>query len=189
MAKRPQFNLPSTKTDSAAPKSEWVYRSDDATPAAAATLAAAVAAAPVAATHADLIVDKYATYAAAAAIIPLPLFDMVAIGSVQLKMVAALAEHFNVPFNDDLGKSVIAALLGSVTATRLGSGVAGSLLKTIPVIGAIGGALAVPAVSYGVTYAIGRVFNMHFESGGTLLTIDPAAMRERFQGELAKATA
>ena len=187
MAKRPPFNLPSTKTDTpAAAKSEWVYRSDEKSAAAEPAAAAVVEATP---SHADLIVDQYATYAAGAAIIPLPVFDMVAIGSLQLKMVAALAKQFNVPFNDDLGKSVIAALLGSVTATRLGSGVAGSLLKTIPVIGAIAGALAVPAVAYGVTYAIGRVFVMHFESGGTLLTIDANATRERFQSELAKATA
>ena len=44
-------------------------------------------------------------------------------------------------------------------------------------------------MAYGVTYGLGRVFMMHFEAGGTLLTIDAAAMRDRVQGEAAKATA
>ena len=190
MAKRPKFDLPSTKTDAPATKSEWVYRSDDKT-AGAEPPPPAAAAEPVVTstpTDAEAIVKSYATYAAGAGLIPVPMVDMLAIASVQLKMLAALAERYNVPFHRDLGKSVIASLMGSGVSARLGSGLAGSVMKAIPGIGAIGGALAMPATAYGVTYAIGRVFVMHFESGGTLLTVDVSKMRDRFRGELSKAT-
>ena len=34
------------------------------------------------------------------------------------------------------------------------------------------------------TYALGKVFTQHFESGGTLLDFDPDKMREYYQGQL-----
>jgi hypothetical protein len=34
------------------------------------------------------------------------------------------------------------------------------------------------------TYAVGRVFIQHFESGGTLLTFDPAKVRDYYTHQL-----
>lgn len=191
MAKRPKFDLPSTKPGATGAKSEWVYRSEDPpAPVEPPTPAIELVAEPAAAAvDAAAMIRSYASYAAGAGLIPVPMVDMLAIGSVQLKMLAALAERYQVPFNHDLGKSVIAALVGSTVSSRLGSGLARSLMKAIPGIGTLGGALVTPVMAYGVTYGLGRVFMMHFEAGGTLLTIDAAAMRDRVQGEAANATA
>ena len=185
MAKRPKFDLPSTKADAPAAKSEWVYRSD--APVAVVEPQAVTPATDTAPLSGDAIVSSYASYAAGAGLIPLPVVDLLTIGSLQLKMLAALAECYQVPFNRDLGKSVLASLLGTVT-TRVGSGLVRSVLKTIPGIGSLVGALAMPAMAYGVTYAVGRVFVKHFESGGTLVSFDAAAAGEHFTSELSKAT-
>jgi hypothetical protein len=42
------------------------------------------------------------------------------------------------------------------------------------------GFVVTPVLAYAMTKAVGGVFIMHFESGGTLLTFDPKAFREYF---------
>ena len=68
----------------------------------------------------------------------------------------------------------------------IGKALAFSTLRFIPVIGPVIAATSLPAVSAAVTYAIGKVFISHFETGGTLLDFDPVAVREYFRAEFAK---
>ena len=39
------------------------------------------------------------------------------------------------------------------------------------------------AVTFGSTYAVGKVFQTHFASGGTLLNFDPVKARELYKTE------
>ena len=84
-------------------------------------------------------------------------------------------------FSDNMGKSVLASLVGAVipasTATTTAMGV-GSLIKGLPGIGTLVGALTMPVFSAGATYIIGKVFIQHFASGGTLLDFNPPDYRE-----------
>jgi hypothetical protein len=43
-----------------------------------------------------------------------------------------------------------------------------------------------PVLSAGATYAIGRTFMQHFESGGTLLDFNPPDYREFFKAQKEK---
>jgi uncharacterized protein (DUF697 family) len=54
----------------------------------------------------------------------------------------------------------------------------GSLVKGLPGLGTIVGALTMPVVSAGATWVIGKVFIKHFASGGTLLDFNPPDYRE-----------
>lgn len=137
--------------------------------------------------QAQQLVKTYSTWTAGAGLIPLPALDVVAIGGLQLKMISDLAEHYELPFRKDRGKALIAALLGGAMSTRLTYGAGGSLLKAIPIVGQFGGLLAMPTFAAATTYAIGQVFVQHFESGGTFLDFDPAAVREHYQREFDKA--
>ena len=38
-----------------------------------------------------------------------------------------------------------------------------------------------PVINGATTYAVGKVFTQHFESGGTFLTFDAAKVREYFE--------
>lgn len=50
----------------------------------------------------------------------------------------------------------------------------------IPVIG-LGGVVVPSAIIFGaVTFAVGKVFVQHFETGGTLLDFDPVAVEAFF---------
>lgn len=181
MAKRPQFNLPSTKPQAAAAKTDWVYRSDDAP----AVVAKPAAPEPVELTPTQLacqqVIDRYSTYAGAAGFIPIPIADTLAIGGLQMRLIAELAAIYNRPFNEEIAKSLIAAMLGSITATHLMTNVGGLFVRAIPVVGVLVGALSVPAIGYGVTWAIGHVFAEHFESGGNLLNFNPQEKTARLR--------
>jgi uncharacterized protein (DUF697 family) len=88
-----------------------------------------------------------------------------------------LSQIYDVPFSENRGKALIAALAGALVPTTSGIG-AFSLLKAVPIIGTIIGGFVTPVLSAGATYAIGKAFIQHFESGGTLLDFNPPDYRE-----------
>jgi hypothetical protein len=53
----------------------------------------------------------------------------------------------------------------------------------VPIIGQGAGAFSMAALCGGTTYAIGKVFIQHFESGGTFLTFDPKKVSEYFKSQ------
>jgi uncharacterized protein (DUF697 family) len=120
-----------------------------------------------------------------AGLIPVPLVDLVVVSGVQLKMLADISKVYGVKFHENRGKALIAALLGYVLPNSLSFGTVGSLIKAIPVIGQLAGAPSMVAFCGASTYAVGKVFIHHFESGGTFLSFDPAKVREHFQQEFA----
>jgi uncharacterized protein (DUF697 family) len=126
-------------------------------------------------------VKRAAAWSAFGGMIPLPVIDVVAVGGVQLNMLRRLAQIYDVPFTQDVGKSVVASLAGSIfpasTATTTAMGAA-SALKAVPAVGAAVSILAMPALSAGATYVIGKVFMKHFASGGTLLDFNAPDYRE-----------
>src|SRR5262245_85719 len=135
------------------------------------------------------LVDRLSLWSGAAGLIPIPLADVAAVGGVQLYMLRRLSEIYGVPFADNVGKSVIASLAGSllpastaVTTTMT----VGSLLKAIPGVGWAIGAMTMPAFSAGATYIIGKVFIQHFASGGTLLDFNPPDYREFIKAQKEK---
>jgi len=122
------------------------------------------------------IVRRHMPWAAGAGLVPLPGVDLASIATVQLHMMTALATHYGVAFNRDAAKSVAATLMATVLERSLAGGV-GSLIKLLP------------GMAAAATYAMGRVFVMHFESGGTFLDLDPAKAEAHFREALAKGPA
>jgi uncharacterized protein (DUF697 family) len=131
--------------------------------------------------EASRLVDRFALWAGAAGLIPVPLVDIAAVGGVQIQMLRRLSEIYGVAFSDNMGKSVIASLAGSVlpasAATTTSMGVT-SALKAVPGVGTAVGAFTMPVFSAGATWVIGKVFMQHFASGGTLLDFNPPDYRE-----------
>jgi uncharacterized protein (DUF697 family) len=130
-------------------------------------------------------VKKYALFSTAAGFIPVPLIDWAAISAIQVKMVHDIAGIYEVPFSANRIRSIVASLVGGAAGTGLGYGLGHYLLKAVPVVGPVLGGLSVPAMAGAVTLAMGKVFIMHFASGGTLLDFDPDEMRDHFKAEVA----
>ena len=132
---------------------------------------------------AEGVVNRNVLWGIGAGVLPLPLIDVVAAAIVQIKMIKELSGLYGVPFREDLAKKLVASLVASVLGVGLGAGVAMSLGKFVPFLGTALGVVALPVVNGALTYATGRVFILHFESGGTLLDFDVAAMRAYFKAE------
>lgn len=130
--------------------------------------------------RATSVIRKYAALTAGAGLIPVPYVDFAAIAGLEYKMLADLAAVYGVQFEADRVRPIVAALMGAYFSKRLGLGIGSSMLKSIPFVGALAGAVSVPVMAAGLTWAIGRVFVQHFASGGTFLTFDPAKVRDHF---------
>ncbi len=128
---------------------------------------------------ANNIVKNHVVGAMAISLVPIPLVDLVGLTGIQLKMLHGLTRHYQVPFSENLGKSLIVSLVGGVMPTSTAMTLA-SLVKAVPGLGTATGMVSVTILGGATTYAIGQVFIQHFESGGTLLDFDPKKMRSYF---------
>lgn len=132
-------------------------------------------------TEARGIVRRYSFGNAAVGLIPVPLFDLVALTGVQLKMVHSLANLYDLQFNKDIVKGILFSLVGSLGSMTVGAGLVLSAIKFVPALTLTASAFALPACSAAFTYAVGRVFIMHFEAGGNVLNFDADAMHQYFK--------
>jgi uncharacterized protein (DUF697 family) len=143
--------------------------------------ASAITSEPVDTAHRDelasKLVDRFAIWSGVAGLIPVPIVDAVAVGGLQIQMLRRISQIYEVPFSDNRGKALIAALAGAMIPATSGIGAA-SVLKTIPIVGTIVGGFVMPVLSAGATYAIGKAFIQHFASGGTLLDFNPPDYRD-----------
>ena len=137
-------------------------------------------------TQAQEIVKKYMYWSMGAGLIPIPVADLAAVTAIQLKMISDLANQYKLKFSKDAGKALLGSLVGGGGSAAVG-GMAASTAKGLPLIGQAAGVLAMPAIAGASTYAVGKVFISHFESGGTLLDFDPEKMRAHFEQEKEKA--
>jgi uncharacterized protein (DUF697 family) len=138
------------------------------------------------------IVGSYWKWSAVAGLIPIPLLDVATVTGIQLKMIADLARHYEVPFREDLAKSIAGSLVGAVASPFLSTAslsLLGPALKFVPGVGTVLGVIAMPGFNAAATYALGRVFVQHFESGGTFLDMNPEKVREHFRAEFEAAKA
>jgi uncharacterized protein (DUF697 family) len=123
------------------------------------------------------LVDRFAIWSGVAGLIPLPFVDILAVGGLQLQMLRRLSQIYDVQFSENRGKALIASLAGTMIPVTSGMGAA-SALKGVPLLGMMASAFVMPVLSAGATYAIGKAFVQHFESGGTLLDFNPPDYKE-----------
>jgi uncharacterized protein (DUF697 family) len=129
---------------------------------------------------ANSIVKRNMWYAAGFGIIPIPFVEIVGTGAMQLKMVASLCKEYNTPFSQEIGRGIIATLLGTLSAVGVAAGAA-TLLKSIPLVGGILSGASFAITGAAATYAVGKIFIQHFEAGGTMLTFNPEKMKAYFK--------
>jgi uncharacterized protein (DUF697 family) len=126
------------------------------------------------------IVNRNILWSAGIGTIAIPVVDLVGITAFNLKMLKELSDLYDTPFRENIGKSFLASLVSGLGSRTLAMGVVGSTLKAIPGLGSLFGFLAVPASAAALTYAVGRVFTMHFEMGGQFLDFNPEKAKQRF---------
>jgi len=124
------------------------------------------------------IVKTHLLLAVGGGLIPLPFVDFAAVTGVQVNMVRSLSKLYRKDFNEQIGKSLVTALVGTSLARM-----AASAVKTIPILGSILGTATQAVLSGASTYAVGQVFIHHFDKGGSLTDFSPEDLKEKYKAE------
>ncbi len=133
------------------------------------------------------LIKRYAAVSGGLGFIPVPVLDVASISSAQYAMIRDIAEIYGYESTKERTRVIVSSVLGGSLPTVLAAAGGASLVKSIPFVGTIAGAVLVPALASAVTIALGRVFSQHFETGGTLLDIDADKLRAHFKAELESA--
>lgn len=99
------------------------------------------------------IINKYTLITSASGAIPIPILDMGATTALQISMLKELCTLYEVSFDEQVSKGLLASLLSNA-GKRAGT----SMLKTIPVIGTVIGGFTNSLLSGVSTYALGHAF-------------------------------
>jgi len=137
--------------------------------------------------QAQAITRSNVLWALGAGVVPFPIIDVLAVMAVHVKMLREFSKLYDVKFTEGVAKKLVATLVSSIGVVGVGTAIGGSLAKLIPGIGTTLSLISVPVIAGAVTHAMGQVFVMHFEAGGTLLDFDPQVMRDYFKKEFEQA--
>lgn len=127
------------------------------------------------------ITKRYALWSMGGGLIPVVGLDIVAIMGAQIKMLCEMSKIYNVEFKENRAKSLVTSLIGSLGIVPIGTGILFSAMKILPVVGQLAATVALPVSAGAITYATGKVFIAHFESGGTLLDFNPEKMKAAYK--------
>ena len=131
------------------------------------------------------VIYRNVLWSLGACAVPVPVLDVVAIVAVEVKLLAELSALYGVPFREALATKLVLSLLAGVGGHAAGVVVVLSLGKVIPGFGSLLGFATSQLFAGAFTHATGQVYVMHLETGGTLLDLDPRAVRAHFRREFA----
>ena len=135
----------------------------------------------------DEIIRHHVWASMSVSLVPLPLVDFAAISIVQFNMIRKLSKLYGIRLikkDKNFLKALVlsmgsladdAAVAGirKVALPTISASLAASMTKAIPVAGQTIGVVSSSVVNGAFTYAIGKITALHFESGGTFLSLDP----------------
>lgn len=119
---------------------------------------------------ADRSIRNHMFSASAIGLVPVPFVDVAAITAVQAALVRRLAIIYGTTYSEQAVRNTIGALVGGVIGHNAGVMTAISLARFVP-FGGLFSLASLSAIAGGTTYALGRVFQRHFENGGSVSDI------------------
>ncbi len=121
------------------------------------------------------IVKKHVLFSGGIGLIPAPFFDQIAIAGVLAKMLNDLCKLYGLKFTDHKIKAIVASALGGAHS----GWITYYLGKLAPGINAVGNFVTRPIISAAITFAIGKLFVFHFESGSWLRVKEPKLFQSK----------
>ncbi|MCI5179794.1 MAG: DUF697 domain-containing protein [Candidatus Electrothrix sp. AW3_4] len=128
----------------------------------------------------DKIIKNHTLSAIGVGLIPAPAVDFAGLLVIQSNMIREIAKQYNVPFIKEAAKNALTSLIGSAFLANA-MPIFSSMIKVIPVIGQTIGMVTMPISCGASTYATGKVFIRHFESGGDLVSFDSEKMKAYYK--------
>lgn len=135
--------------------------------------------------EADAIIKNHMMVSLGFGVVPMPIVDLVGLTATQINMLRKLSNLYGHTFSEEWAKKSIGALVTSGLALPVAMGVS-SIIKFVPVLGQTAGIIALGTTGAASTYAIGRVFVKHFESGGDFLSFSSKDAKKAFKEEFEK---
>jgi len=132
---------------------------------------------------AEKLVRKFVLLSVGAGAIPVPIFDIAASVVLQLKLIQELSDLYGVDYRDDLARNAIGTCLTTSAGLMIGSRIGSSLSKFFPGAGTKFGIIRTATFFGASTHISGKILILHFEAGGSLLNLDPIAMRKHYERE------
>ena len=136
--------------------------------------------------RAEKIVKRWAKWAAVGGLIPTIVLDVAILTGIQIKMIHALCELYEVDFEKKRALAIVSGLAGGVAAQAVAQGVGKQILRSTPGVGTLFSLAVDPALSYGATYAMGFAFISHFEVDGHLHNFNVATIKGYFSQTVGK---
>jgi uncharacterized protein (DUF697 family) len=130
--------------------------------------------------RAERIVKYYALGTLSALLVPTLLAEWVLLPALQLAMIHKLCDIYGQKFVVNAAKAKIAIFLAWLLTLSTTSSFSVVLRQYIPLIGTSWRRISTAFIGSASTYAIGKVFILHFEAGGTLLSLDPEKTRQYY---------
>jgi uncharacterized protein (DUF697 family) len=137
---------------------------------------------------AESTIKNYVIGAVSVSIVPIPLVDVAAVTALQLRMIQKLSQLYKRPFSEEVVRSLIAALGGSIVGYSAGM-VGMSMVRIVPVFGWMLSLVSIPVMAGASTYAIGKVFVKHYEEGGTILDLNTEKLKAYYREQYEKGKA
>lgn len=124
----------------------------------------------------EKILHNHTLAASGMGLVPIFAADIAGVITVQLRMLKEIAALYGVPYRKAAVKKTILSLIGAMFLSNSFPWLA-SAVKLIPIVGQSLGTMSMPIVCGASTYATGKVFIQHFDSGGTFLTFNPEKVK------------
>ncbi|MFH0997747.1 MAG: DUF697 domain-containing protein [Pseudomonadota bacterium] len=131
--------------------------------------------------EADNTIKNYIILAMGTGLIPSALVDIVAITALEVKMIGDLARVYDFPIPYRLVRyKILISLIGSIGPVYL-SAKMHAALKSVPLIGHAVYVGMLSITGGAAMYAVGKIFQKHYESGGTFLSSENSILRNYFR--------
>jgi uncharacterized protein (DUF697 family) len=114
------------------------------------------------------IVNHYSLLSVGMGLIPTPFLYQIAVGGLLSKMLYDLSELYGTSLTKQKNKAIIASVLGGAHSEWITVYLGDNVEKVLPGMVAIGNTIARPVVAASITFAIGRLFVKHFDTGAWL---------------------
>jgi uncharacterized protein (DUF697 family) len=133
------------------------------------------------------IIASSTRWSVGAALIPIPMLDMAALGAIQANMIVDLAGVYDQKVTKQAVRGVISVLLGTLVPAGATQMVVSTSSKLVPGYGTVIGAVSLATFGSAATYSIGKVFVRHFEKGGSFVNFSVSAVQEDLKKEFTQA--
>ena len=127
------------------------------------------------------IVKRYTLISAGIGLVPSAMINSVGIAALEVAMIDELAKNYSHDFPTKLASSkVFISLIGSIGPIYFASK-SKSAISAVPFVGQLLSSGIYSLTGAISVYAVGKIFQQHFESGGTLLSKENSYIRKLFK--------